>query len=717
VKDEIVAPEGSTGPQITTGKVWKWMAIDNGVLYALVGSDEYRDKTLRGHKTSAGWPWRPMTQGYDGPNYPWGFGRTLFAMDLATRKVKWLHVEDKPVDGRATCLSDRRICFYSHPNFLAARSADDGSLLWHNDDPKFLDAIGPHDHAQIHLRGYASQPYLFGGRGMLFFAGPQRPRLVAVSAETGKMAWQFADGNMGLVLRDEGLYAMGCTGPSFVFEPTTGKILSNLTRRRGNCTRATGTCDAIFTRGQGNTGTLRLSVPDHVDKRYALMRPGCHGGVIAAGGMFYWGPWMCDCNLTLVGHICLAPAEKLPTNEPPQLETIASEETTLQPVKIRPGDWPTYRADNRRRGASPVTIPEKVRTAWEYRPRLPRDPAAPVTAGGLVFASGSDGVVRALKADDGQCVWRAYTGGPIVFPPAVADGRLLVGSGDGSVYAFEAASGKPLWKYRVGPARRKIDVHGRLTSTWPVGSGVLVHGNTVYAGAGLASFDGTHVCALDTATGKPRWQNDTSGNLGGDGRITGVSVQGHLLLHHNLLFMAGGNVVSPAIYRLKDGKCLNLMPRGWAVRAPRGRELFVVADRVVAFDRLLYGPKDYWANRFFGKHLMQADSDDAVIRTLNNRILKIEPPKDPKDNKLKALWESPLFKEPTALALGENAVVIAGITTEGKPAVTALALDDGRPLWTHPLPSKPSQWSLALDADGHIIIALQDGRYVCLTGE
>ena len=52
---QIVAP-----PQ-ASGKVWKWMALDGDVLYALAGGEEYRDATLRGDKTSAGWPWRPMT--------------------------------------------------------------------------------------------------------------------------------------------------------------------------------------------------------------------------------------------------------------------------------------------------------------------------------------------------------------------------------------------------------------------------------------------------------------------------------------------------------------------------------------------------------------------------------------------------------------------------------------------------------------------------------
>ena len=38
------------------------------------------------------------------------------------------------------------------------------------------------------------------------------------------------------------------------------------------------------------------------------MRPACQDGVIASNGQLYWGPWMCDCNHSLVGVISLQSA-------------------------------------------------------------------------------------------------------------------------------------------------------------------------------------------------------------------------------------------------------------------------------------------------------------------------------------------------------------------------------------------------------------------------
>ena len=715
LEGEITAPPKSTGP------VWKWMAIEDGTLYALVGAEEYRDGTLRGNRTTHGWPWRPMTKGYDNPEYPWGFGRTFFAVDLKTRKVLWMHIEKEPIDGRAVALSSGRIFYYSHPKFLACLDAKQGKPAWRNSDPKLLEAIGPHHRAQTASLGFSTSAYLKSSDKALYFAGPQRLRLVAASTDDGHLLWQYPHGNYQLVLREEGLYAMGRTGPSKLFDPLDGRILADLTSSRGNCTRATGAVDSIFTRGKRHGGTLRLAVAGNQPQRIAMMRPDCHDGVIVAGGQLYFGPWMCDCSISLVGIICLGPAgdfhfESEATDDQ-RLEALADAGQSVRPLEISPGDWPTYRADNHRSAASTVDVPAKVAPAWRHEPTADVDPAAPVTAGGMVFTSGSDGVVRAVDAGGGELRWKAYTGGRILYPPAIDDGRLLVGSGDGRVYAFEAASGRPLWRFRAAPVERKINLYGRLASTWPVASGVLLDNGVAYAAAGIASWDGTHVYALDAATGRIRWQNNTSGRLLGKDKVTGVSVQGHLLLHQGRLYLAGGNVVSPAAYDVADGRCLSTLGDEWA-KAPRGRELFLLNGEVVAFDRLLYSPKRYWQGRYFARHLLQADSGKVLIRGTVGRIMRITP-QTAADENPKSLWESDCLQFPVAMALGNNAVVVAGRRpaseeARAKSAVIALAVDDGHELWRHELPATPLPWGTALDSAGRVIVTLEDGQVLCL---
>ncbi len=147
-----------------------------------------------------------------------------------------------------------------------------------------------------------------------------------------------------------------------------------------------------------------------------------------------------------------------------------------------------------------------------------------------------------------------------------------------------------------------IPVYGLLSSTWPVASGVLIEDGTVYAAAGIANFDGTYVYALDAVTGQIKWQNNTSGHLDRQAR-TGVSVQGHLLLHNDKLYMPGGTSVSPAVYNAADGTCLNDPGPLATCRSgsPRGWELSLLGDQVVACGKAeaaswrhnIYGPADF----------------------------------------------------------------------------------------------------------------------------
>ncbi len=108
---------------------------------------------------------------------------------------------------------------------------------------------------------------------------------------------------------------------------------------------------------------------------------------------------MCDCSLSLVGNICLAPAGSFRFGAEAivaeRLERQANRAEELKPLVIAPGDWPVYRADNRRSATSAARIPGKVKLAWRHVPPHEVDSTAPVAAGGLVFVAGSDGIVRA----------------------------------------------------------------------------------------------------------------------------------------------------------------------------------------------------------------------------------------------------------------------------------------------------------------------------------
>ncbi len=76
LKDQIIPSEDVAG-----GTFWKWMALEDGVLYALIGEQEQRDPTKDGPRDKHGWPWDPISQGFNQPEQPWGFGRNVLAID------------------------------------------------------------------------------------------------------------------------------------------------------------------------------------------------------------------------------------------------------------------------------------------------------------------------------------------------------------------------------------------------------------------------------------------------------------------------------------------------------------------------------------------------------------------------------------------------------------------------------------------------------------
>lgn len=711
---EITAPPGATG------RAWKWMAIEDGILYALLGEEEPHAEVQRGALERPGWPWGPW-KGFRIEQDQTGFGRTLSALDLKSKQWLWTHHETDPIDGRALCMKSGRVFGYSHLRFLVCIEAKSGSVLWRNSDPDLLAAIGQLDKAQHPARGFFTSAFMKCNDDGIFFAGPQLNHLVAASTENGRLLWKYdPTGNFQLVLREDGLYALGYSENSKKFDPLTGDVLADLGFARQACTRATGSIDTIFCRAQPS-GTVRLSVEDNRVRRFGLMRPACHDGVLAAGGQMYWGPWMCDCNLQLVGFVSLSPAGDFEfESEATEAERLVAEPeagTFAASLAEAPGDWAAYRADSRRSGASNVDIPLEITEAW--RTQLPPNvrPNAPISAGGVVYLSSSDGIVRALNASDGSVRWKQYTGGSIAYPPAVEGGRLFVGSGDGWIYAVDASTGMRLWQFRAAPAPRKISVHGRLVSTWPVGSGVLVDRDVVYAAAGLASHDGTHVYALDAATGKIHWQNNSSGRLAGTDSTNGVSVQGHLLLHEDRLYLAGGNMVSPAIYNIENGHCLSTLEDESTKKAPRGRDLFLVDGEVGVFNKLMYGEHDYMRKHRF--QFVQAENAEVLIRGFGGRLVRIERGSD-LDEKVNGLWESKQLKQISSLALGRNAVVVAGQlasvsddSTAGY-AVLALSIQDGQIIWSHVISAKPVNSAIALDAGGRIHVATEEGDIVCL---
>ena len=741
-KGEIVPPI-----EVAGGTFWKWMALEDGTLYAVIGEPEQVDETMRWKRQAHGWPWTGISKGYNQREQPWGFGRNLLAINPETKKVLWRHHEDEPMDGRAVCMKNGRIFVFRFGTYLTCLDAKTGKVLWRkaaDSSPELFKSLGGYLPRQSWQTNWRTTVYLKCSDRALYFAGPQIGKLLAVSAEDGRILWEHPYDNFQLILHPDGLYAI--SGPwannlSKKFDPLTGRILAEFpTTGRRACTRPTSTSDSILFRAMG--GSVRFDLASSSPRWLSPMRPACHDGVTVANGLLYWWPFACDCQLTLNGFTCTGPAGDFDfTPEISGAERLEKRRGRTEPSEMpaaTDADWPTFRANNQRTTASGAVVPAKGNVLWRAKSSVSSGvrPTAPVAVGGFVLLAGSDGVVRALDSDSGRELWKAYTGGEIRIPPTIWKGRALVGSGDGWVYTLDVATGKILWRFRAAPAERKIPVYGKLLSTWPAASGVLVEDDVAYVAAGLVNYDGTYVYALDPATGDVKWCNDTSGHLDPEANC-GVSAQGHLLLNDNKLYLAGGNAVSPGVYDVRDGRCLsNPAPLAKCEStSPRGWELSMLADHVVACGKPFYAHPAYdvYDRTVFSRVFMSSVQDTAIVwaseqneqhvmglTDLDRRGLsrKLDDPGNcfhvswgrlaPKAT---SRWSFDCRKA-DAVAVCRNAVVVA---TESK--LVALNPADGSTLWQRPLPKPVVPWGLAVDHAGRVIAGCVDGTVLCFGGQ
>lgn len=237
-------------------------------------------------------------------------------------------------------------------------------------------------------------------------------------------------------------------------------------------------------------------------------------------------------------------------------------------------DWPMYRADVSRSGISRTSLKWPFFERWRYeadrkpRPAWP-DPVkerhrvdfdfAPqlvVAQQTVFFGSSADDTVRALDALTGRQKWSFTTGGPVRFAPACAEGRCFVASDDGFLYCLNGRTGELIWKFHAADTESKVLGNGRMISRRPLRSGVLVDEGVAYVTAGMWPSEGVLIYALDTATARVLWCNDTS-----DTRylaqphakawsLTGVAPQGYLLATDELLFVPTGRGVPAAFDRV-----------------------------------------------------------------------------------------------------------------------------------------------------------------------
>ena len=265
-------------------------------------------------------------------------------------------------------------------------------------------------------------------------------------------------------------------------------------------------------------------------------------------------------------------------------------------------DWPTYLHDISRVGATDEKLAAPFVKRWEFSsPVAPKlawpgeegrdfegyhmtnrvrfdEVFHPVVAGGRVyFGSSVDGRVICRDLATGRDEWSFFTGGPVRLAPMFADGRLYVGSDDGHAYCLDAAKGTLVWKLRAGPNDEQILARGRMTSRWPVRTGVLVEGGKAYFGAGVFPHENVFLHAADAATGKVVWRNDSISQA--DAGRDELSPQGYMLATKDILFVPSARALSVAFDRA-TGERLDRTSGSW--RGIGGTKALLADDQIYA---------------------------------------------------------------------------------------------------------------------------------------
>jgi len=191
--------------------------------------------------------------------------------------------------------------------------------------------------------------------------------------------------------------------------------------------------------------------------------------------------------------------------------------------------WPTYRRDNRRSGAAPDDLPPPLKLAWSFharhapqpawpppakqdfwhgksnlQPRVVFDRAMHVVSDGqrIYFGSSACDKVTCLDLQDGSIVWEAFAGGPVRLAPTLHDGKVYFAADDAVATCLNATTGEVLWRQSLAPSDQRIAGNGRLISSWPIRTGVLIDQGQVRLAAGLFPNQGVWQFALDPQSGK-----------------------------------------------------------------------------------------------------------------------------------------------------------------------------------------------------------------------
>jgi len=239
----------------------------------------------------------------------------------------------------------------------------------------------------------------------------------------------------------------------------------------------------------------------------------CGMGVLPANGLLYVPPYSCQCSIDCMVSGFNAYATELGLKSPGQDVPVGARVRLVKGpaygaaagsagAHASETDWPTYRHDGTRGGATVAEVSPRLAMLWKTP--FKTAPSAPVVAAGKVFVAEVNAhTVHALDADTGRPLWSYTAGGRVDSPPTVFGGLVLFGSRDGWVHCLRASDGVLAWRFKDLPDRLLCS-YGQLESAWPVSGSIVMLNGVAYFAAGRSSFldGGIVLYGLKPATGE-----------------------------------------------------------------------------------------------------------------------------------------------------------------------------------------------------------------------
>ncbi|NQT87648.1 PQQ-binding-like beta-propeller repeat protein [bacterium] len=470
---------------------------------------------------------------------------------------------------------------------------------------------------------------------------------------------------------------------------------------------------------------------------HSWVRGVCRYGVMPANGLLYAPPHACGCYIAakLDGFHALSASAPAPASATPVL-TKGTGYTLLEDRhQVRPTltDWPTYRRDPARSGATLSPVAATLRPKWR-RPVGGRLSSLTVAEGKVFVASVDEHRVVVLDADTGEPRWSFTADARVDSPPTLHKSRALFGSRDGHVYSVRASDGDLVWRLRAAAADRRIPVRGQLESPSPVHGSVLIHQGAACVVAGRSSYlDGgltllriqpqmgsvlsrTPIYSPDPKTGRQPAQTGPSNMPGVLNDILTSSL--HEIYLRETVFNSGGAILpkgKPHLLTLTGFLDDTWPHRSYWIFGTRcsisigcGRQ-----DRNIIAGRLLV----HTPTTIYGYGRSKLDWSNA-LQDAPYRLFALGRADG------KRTWTKPVPIHVRAMLLADKVLFAAGplaaaVDSPGGPAegprsfLLALSASDGRELARCPLPAAPIFDGMAA-TDGRLYLSLESGEVLCM---